>query len=396
MVSGFTKSLLVTKNMISGAAGNVGSIEHAVLGLSKFLIVVLMDNVNLSGLQMSTSEITCSYQLKKKKKKRLHETFSGARFLYVQWTKDWVDQISTHVDKLWSATFPHLCVHPAEKVRKALVDGIMGLLSYCTFTLQRSSLMLLGCLCVLVCDDLDVVSSVAEDSLNSLFISGKKILRETDFSKLFMSLLERVSKMVLRSEEVAALSHARRLLVLIYYACPELVDDHFFGSPMKAAHFLDFFYAFFFGSIDKLISSKPLSVGNLLSIAELRASSLSSGVSHVINGDDLPLSCPWKVLQRTCPNLISGAIGNVGSIEHAVLGLSKFLIVVLMDNINLSGLQMSTSEITCSYQKKNGLTQTVLDVIRQLPTSLHNQSEDSMCQLVHTQKKKKKIEVKIY
>ncbi|KAH0452305.1 hypothetical protein IEQ34_019604 [Dendrobium chrysotoxum] len=101
--------------------------------------------------------------------------------------------------------------------------------------------MLLGCLCVLVCDDLDVVSSVAEDSLNSLFIYGKKILRETDFSELFMSLLERDSKMVQ-----------------------------------------------FSGSIDKLISSKPLSVGNLLSIAELKASSLSSSVSHVINGDDLP------------------------------------------------------------------------------------------------------------
>ncbi|KAH0457591.1 hypothetical protein IEQ34_012906 [Dendrobium chrysotoxum] len=86
-------------------------------------------------------------------------------------------------------------------------------------------------------------------------------------------------------------------------------------------------------------------------------------------------------------NMISGAVGNAGSIEHAVLGLSKFVIVVLRDNVNLSGLQMSTSEITCSYQNKNGSTQIVLDVIRQLPASLHNQSEDSMCQSVQTQKK---------
>ncbi|KAH0456804.1 hypothetical protein IEQ34_014711 [Dendrobium chrysotoxum] len=330
MVSRFTKSLLVTKNMISGAAGNAGSIEHAVLGLSEFLIVVLRDDVNLIGLQMSTSEITFNYQNKngstqtvldairqlpaslhyqsedsmsqsiqtpKKDESKVKnpDTFSGARSLYVQRTKDWVDQTSTHVDKLLSATFPHLCVHPAEKVRKALVDGTMGLLSNCTLTLRRSRLMLLECLCVLVCDDSHVVSSAAEDSLNSLFISGKKILSEIDFSELFTSLLERLPKMVLRSEEVAALSHARRLLALMYYAGPELVVDHIFCSPMKAARFLDFFMlsfghnSQFGGSIDKLISSKPLSVGYLLSVAELKASSLSRDASYVINGDVLPL-----------------------------------------------------------------------------------------------------------
>jgi len=108
------------------------------------------------------------------------------------------------------------------------------------------------------------------------------------FIQTSLNYLERLPKMVLRSE-VVALSHARKLIALMYYASPELVDDHIFCSPMKAARFLDLFMlyfghnSYFSGSIDKLISSKPLSD------AELKASSLSSSVSHVINGDDLPL-----------------------------------------------------------------------------------------------------------
>lgn len=36
-----------------------------------------------------------------------------------------------------------LCAHPSEKVRKAVVDGIRGLLSFCRISLSCSKLLLL-------------------------------------------------------------------------------------------------------------------------------------------------------------------------------------------------------------------------------------------------------------
>ncbi|KAK8945962.1 hypothetical protein KSP40_PGU008100 [Platanthera guangdongensis] len=327
IVSRFTKALLLSKTMISGSAGNAGSIEHTVLGLTEFLIIVLRDEANLTAQKFSISEITydkngsaekvldvlrhlpasihnqSEYSLCQSaqipvnddKKGINHDEYPGTISLYVQRTKDWVDQTSAQVDKLLSATFPHLCVHPAEKVRKALVDGTMGLLSHCSFTLQRSRLMLLECLCALVCDDSDAVSCAAQDSISLLFHSGKKFMRETDFSELFTSFLERLPKVVLGSEEIVALSHARRLLALMYYAGPELVVGHMFCSPMMTARFLDYLIlslspnSQFTGSINKIISSKPLTVGYLLSVAELKSGSLSSDANNSINGDGFPL-----------------------------------------------------------------------------------------------------------
>lgn len=64
---------------------------------------------------------------------------------------------------------------------------------------------------------------------------------------------------------------------------------------MNAARFLDFLMlsfghnSQFTGSIDKLISSKPLSVGYLLSVAELKGGCLSRDSSHAINDHALPL-----------------------------------------------------------------------------------------------------------
>lgn len=44
---------------------------------------------------------------------------------------------------LFLLLFLQLCVHPADKARKALVDGMRGLLFNCSYTLKRSKLLLL-------------------------------------------------------------------------------------------------------------------------------------------------------------------------------------------------------------------------------------------------------------
>lgn len=139
--------------MISGAAGSTASIEHAVCGLTEFLIIVLNDEANLCGLEMSIDDISGSClkesrstqsvlevlrhlpissqnqsknlagessnqsimvlsskdELKEKSDHYGHVT----RSLSVHRTKEWIDETSANVDKLLSATFPHVCFYPS-------------------------------------------------------------------------------------------------------------------------------------------------------------------------------------------------------------------------------------------------------------------------------------------
>ncbi|KAJ0989927.1 hypothetical protein J5N97_008283 [Dioscorea zingiberensis] len=318
IVSRFSKALYASKSMITGAAGNTGSLEHAVRGLTEFILIVLSDDANTYGIEVSYSDgiafspknrrnsqavldalrqlpssslihsenavTTSSIQsvLASSSNGEVHDKTSGnsARPLYVKRTKEWVEKTSTNVDKMLSATFPHLCVHPSEKVRKGLVDGITGLLSNCGHTLQRSKLMLLECLCVLVVDDSDVVSVAALQSLESLFMLEKEVFSEDEISEIFSRLIERLPIVVLGSDETIAVSHARRLLALMYHAGPKVVVDQLLCLHVKAIQFFDAFSLVlghnsqYTGSVNNLILSKPLSVGYLLSISELKAGSL--------------------------------------------------------------------------------------------------------------------------
>lgn len=126
--------------MISGPAGSTLSIEHAVLGLTEFLIIVLNDKENLCEPQVSGNETTgfCPSDsnstesvlallrdlpinmqnqttniinplVKDGDKGKSNNFHPDARSLHVQRTKEWIDETVKNVDKLLSATFPHVC-----------------------------------------------------------------------------------------------------------------------------------------------------------------------------------------------------------------------------------------------------------------------------------------------
>ncbi|GLU04997.1 hypothetical protein SLE2022_221220 [Rubroshorea leprosula] len=315
VVSHFAKVLHVSKTMISGAAGSVEAINQAIRGLAEYLMIVLEDDANLSGLDMS---IDASAGLHSKKyesatslleelrhlpfkaqqtnidtdgsdqsvnivspkfesqDRRSNDGGKGIGPLYVDRTKEWIEKTSAHVNKLLSATFPHICVHPATKVRQGLLASIRGLLSRCTYTLRESRLMFLECLCVLVVDDTEEIAAAAQEFMEYLFSSTGKHFVEHDIAEIFSRLVEKLPKMVLGSDESLALSHAQQLLAVIYYSGPLFVSDHL-QSPVMAARFLDIFAlclsqsSAFTGSLDKLISARPSSIGYLRSVDELKA-----------------------------------------------------------------------------------------------------------------------------
>lgn len=147
VVSQFSKVLYVSKTMISGAAGSVEAMDQAIRGLAEFLMVVLQDDVNLSGLDNVTAgfhaskdESTQSFleelrqlPIKSRGKSETiaedssseiisstspkfgvegNDSFSSKntlKSLHVARTKDWIEKTSTHVNKLLCATFPKVC-----------------------------------------------------------------------------------------------------------------------------------------------------------------------------------------------------------------------------------------------------------------------------------------------
>ncbi|WOL09671.1 hypothetical protein Cni_G18424 [Canna indica] len=344
VVSRFAKAIHVSKNVLSGAAGSTGAIEHALRGLNEFLTTVLDDKSNFHALDVHMNDIMTLpvkennsiqsvldalrslpfnshvqstniaghlhsepvkiYSSKDEYEEKITDNGYGTRTLFVHRSKEWLRDTSSNVDKLISAAFPRLCVHPAEKVRKALVDGIRGLLSNCRCTLQRSKSMLLECLCVLVCDDAEIVSVAAQESLESLFALGEKFITKDENSEILMRLVEGLPRVVLGSEETVALTHAQKLLSLIYYSGPDLLVNHLSHSPVNASRFLECMglclshNSRFSGSMNKLIASKPLSTGYLLSIAELKAGNLFCSPRGSINDAVLPVVPQISILQE--------------------------------------------------------------------------------------------------
>ncbi|XP_031115068.1 uncharacterized protein LOC116019112 [Ipomoea triloba] len=318
VVSQIGKVLHASKTMISGAAGSAKALEEAIRGLAEFLMIVLKDKSNLSSITVpfddvpdfhSDSEKSPLLLLQKLRHlpnqmqdhgnvviKDLTEADDGGipvcdssergsinagnmpHSLRVYRTKQWITDTSSHVDKLLSATFPHLCMHSSKRVRQGLLAAIQGLLTKCCYTLKSSRLMLLECLCILVCDDSEDVSLAAQAFFRYLHSSHGKHHIKHDFTQIFRRLIEKLPKVILENEESLAVSHARKLFVVIYFSGPQLVTDYLLQSPVTAAKFLDVFAlcmsqnSVFAGSLEKRIITRNSSTGGYMrSIAEMKA-----------------------------------------------------------------------------------------------------------------------------
>ncbi|KAK4261906.1 hypothetical protein QN277_004842 [Acacia crassicarpa] len=412
VVSQFAKVLHGAKTMTSGAAGSAEAIDQAIRGLTEYLMIVLGDEANASvlGIEASSNfssnncestvslleelrrlpvkaqlqneviedtrgelgKISCSKN--EPQEMGSADRSKGIGSLHVNRTKDWLEKTSAHLKKLLSVTFPHICIHSSQKVRKGLVNAVRGLLLKCHYTLGESRLMLLECLCALAVDDSDDVSSTAQEFLEYFFSLNWKPLLAQDASEIFSRRVEKLPKVVLGNEESHAVLNAQQLLVIIYYSGPHLMVDQL-QSPVGAARFLDVFATCLShksevsGSLDKIISQSS-TLGYLPSVDELK-----SGVNFLCHG--LPImnagllespkysfieenntQKPMKAEGYELPRMPPW-FGNMGSVKlyQPLAGILRL--------VGLSIVADSRSEGLLSY-----VTETLLGYIRELVSEL--------------------------
>ncbi|CAN6853350.1 unnamed protein product [Brassica oleracea] len=316
VVSQIAKVLHVSRAMISGAAGSVDALDQAIRCLAEFLMIVLDDETNSSALgiydgddtklqkhesahsaldelrslttksQGQRTETTSQEIVKiNNGQEKSSQKLSGDSFR-VERTNEWLENTTSHVNKLLCDTFPHILIHPAGKIRWGFLAAIRGLLSKTPRSLKGARLVMLECVCTLVVDDSDEVSVAAQETLDHLFSERTKYQVESDISKIFTRLLERLPKVVLGNEELPALSVVKQLLVVTYYSGPQFLADHL-QSPITASRFLDTFAlclshnSAYTGSLEKLIADRPTSsTGYLPSITELKVGFRETSRSH--------------------------------------------------------------------------------------------------------------------
>lgn len=148
VVSQIGKVLHASKTMISGAAGSSKALDEAIRGLAEFLMIVLEDKANLSSITVPFDDVPDFHSDSEKSPLLLLEKLchlpnqmqdhgkvvindlteavdgiipvcdSGEKgninagnmphSLRVCRTKHWITDTASHVDKLLSATFPHV------------------------------------------------------------------------------------------------------------------------------------------------------------------------------------------------------------------------------------------------------------------------------------------------
>ncbi|WMV59494.1 hypothetical protein MTR67_052879 [Solanum verrucosum] len=89
-------------------------------------------------------------------------------------------------------------------------------------------------LCVLACDDSEEVSSASQLFFGHLLSSHGKLHVKHDVEEIFNRLVEKLPKVVLGTDELHAIAHTQKLLVLIYFSGPLLVADYLLQSPVGA------------------------------------------------------------------------------------------------------------------------------------------------------------------
>ncbi|XP_011086354.1 TELO2-interacting protein 1 homolog isoform X2 [Sesamum indicum] len=394
VVSQIGKVLHASRSMISGAAGSSEALDQALRGLTEYVIIVLEDDATTSILGAPTDEIS---GLRSSKEKPLASFLEELRHLPVKsslpddvrtsiepvvssWdttlidsdikvgslrvkrTADWLANTTAHVNKLMSATFPHLCVHPSRKVRLGLLASIEALLCKCSYALRESRLMLLECLCILVCDDSEDVSSYAQ-ALFGLFVSSRrKHQMEHDIAEVFSRLVEKLPQVILGNEESLALSHAQKLLVVTYFGGPRLVADYLLQSTVAAARFLDVFAlclsqnSVFAGSLKKLAAKRPSASGFMHSISEIRDITSAENENsellglkdrkslysyeHVNNKYELPSMPPW--------------FGHVGSqkLYQALAGILRLVSLYMFTDSQSEGSYSVLIDILLGHLRK--------------------------------------------
>eukprot|EP00258_Populus_trichocarpa_P045266 XP_024461285.1 uncharacterized protein LOC7456332 [Populus trichocarpa] len=467
VVSQFAKVLHMSKTMISGAAGSVEAIDQAIRALAEYLMIVLEDDANVSSLDRSLCAgsgfnsnkkgssihsvldelrqlpVSTQNQSKVAAENSVAEAvksvtpaseFQSAKpgnekgALHVDRTRDWVEETSAHVDRLLSATFPHICLHPARKVRQGLLAVIRGLLSKCSCTLKQSKSMFLECLFVLVVDECGDISAPAQEFLEYLLSSSSKLNVQSDVAELFSRLVEKLPKVVFGNDESHALSHAQQLLVVIYYSGPKFLMDHL-QSPVTAARFLDIFAlslsqnSVFTGALDKLMLARPSSIGYLHSIAELKSSSrFSSDYQSIVDvvpsdnpnsrdihgkaiqnpslslqdNSELPRMPPWfgsQKLYQTLAGILrlvglslmtdSKSEGHMSVVSDIPLGHLRKLVSEIRD-------KEFTKESWQSWYNRTGSGQllrqasTAVCILNEMIFGLSDQAVDNLIRLFHT------------
>ncbi|CDP08053.1 unnamed protein product [Coffea canephora] len=319
VISQIGKVLHMSKTKLSGAAGNAEALGGEIRSLAEFLSIVLKDDQNLPV--HSKSRHICKEKSLVSFLDELHHPASktqehghnesealqkrisipdirksgsvnteGTRGNFcVEHSKDWIINTNKIFIKLTKKK-KKILVYNSSPFRFGILVAMQTLLLSCSYTLRESRLLLLEswkqinltrydsfeCICVLVCDDSEEVSSVAQAFIGYLFSSNREHL-EQDFDAIFSRLIDKIPHAVLGNDETIALSHARKLLVTIYFSGPRIVAIQLLHSSVAAAQCLDIFAlclsqnATFSGSLDKLVAARPPSAGYMDPTAEMKS-----------------------------------------------------------------------------------------------------------------------------